>query len=178
MVKGKGVILLVLLLSSVVVVLLSLQNQTSLPHKTAVEGLPVTDFTVIDPSGAPVTLESLKGKAVLLHLWASWCDTCKEEMPSFMALYKEFSSRPDLVILPVVYKDNGENVSAYLKKKKYELPVYLDKDGTLAAALGVTGVPETYIIDKKGNLFRKIIGPLDWAKAPGSGLVPELMKRN
>jgi peroxiredoxin len=123
------------------------------------EGMPAPDFTLTDNNGKTWKLSSLEGSVVVINFWASWCPPCKEEMPFLHNLYRQTSDVPNFVILPILYKDDMQKAMAYLNGEGFaDLPVLSDPDMSAAKAFGVTGVPETYIIDKKGILRNKIIG--------------------
>ncbi len=99
--------------------------------------------------------EQMKGKVWLLNVWASWCGACKDEHPILMELFRQN-------IVPLVgldYKDKREDGEATLKKAgdPYTL-VISDADGKVGFDYGVYGVPETYVIDKKGMIAYKLIG--------------------
>jgi len=101
--------------------------------------------------------KDMDGKVWLLNVWASWCGACKDEHPVLMALSQQN-------IVPIVgldYKDNRENGSAVLDKhgNPYTLTIS-DADGKVGFDYGVYGVPETYVIDKKGVIAYKLIGPV------------------
>ncbi len=68
----------------------------------------------------------------------------------------------DFVMITILYKDSPENSIGYMKSNGYTFPVYVDSDGISARNYGVTGVPETYIVDKKGMLVKRVIGAADW----------------
>jgi len=104
----------------------------------------------------------MKGSVVFINFWASWCKTCKDEMPSIEKLYKYFSGNPKFKLLTVLYRDNMEIAFRYMKENNYTFPAYLNPDGSAAKQFRITGVPETFIFDKKGILINKVIGPLEW----------------
>jgi len=83
-------------------------------------------------------------------------------MPSIEALYREMKGKEDFVMITILYKDSPESAIGYLKSNGYTFPVYVDPDGSAARKYGVTGVPETYIVDKRGMLVRRVIGGADW----------------
>jgi cytochrome c biogenesis protein CcmG, thiol:disulfide interchange protein DsbE len=99
----------------------------------------------------------MKGKVWLFNLWASWCVSCREEHPVLMALAQQN-------IVPIVgmdYKDKREDAEAWLSKggNPYVLNVF-DVEGRTGIDYGVTGVPETFVIDKQGVIRYKQIGPV------------------
>jgi thiol-disulfide isomerase/thioredoxin len=113
-------------------------------------------------TGRRLSSHDLKEKVIFVNFWASWCEPCKEEMPSIEALYKEMSSHRDFIMVTILYRDSPENALGYMKSNGYTFPVYVDPGGGAARSYGVTGVPETYVTDKKGVLIRRVIGPADW----------------
>ena len=97
----------------------------------------------------------MKGKVWLFNLWASWCESCKEEHPVLVAL----SQQNLLPIVGLDYKDKREPAEAWLEQagNPYFLNAF-DAEGRIGIDYGVTGVPETFVIDKQGIIRDKIIG--------------------
>ena len=65
-------------------------------------------------------------------------------------------------MITILYKDNGQRALGYMQQNGYTFPVYLNPDDSAAKIFGITGVPETFIIDKKGILRDKVLGPAEW----------------
>ena len=104
--------------------------------------------------------EDFKGEATqvtLLNVWASWCTPCIAEHPYITAL----SRNENLRLYGINYKDKPEAAQKFLSKlgNPYE-KIGTDKDGTIAIDFGVYGVPETYLIDHKGIIRYKVVGPV------------------
>jgi len=78
-------------------------------------------------------------------------------------------------MVTILYKDDYGKAVAYMKQNNYALPVLIDRDGESAKAYGVTGVPETYIVDKQGVLREKVIGPADWNSPQAISLISNLI---
>src|SRR5882762_10078290 len=117
-------------------------------------------------SGKPTHLSDLKGKIVVLNFFGSWCSPCIEEAPELNKLQKRIESR-NAMIVGVAADDDIAAYEKFLKDQNINFPTYRDpgtKDShsPLAAAYGTSMYPETYIIDRKGKIARKIIGPQDW----------------
>jgi cytochrome c biogenesis protein CcmG/thiol:disulfide interchange protein DsbE len=108
--------------------------------------------------GAPVTLESLRGKTVVVNFWASWCVPCVEEHPVLSAAPARFG--PDVVFLGVVYEDEEPAVQQFLSQYGAAYPSLVDDGGKVSIAYGVYGVPETYFIAGDGTIVNKYVGPL------------------
>lgn len=104
----------------------------------------------------------MKGSVVFINFWASWCKTCKDEMPSIEKLYKYFSGNPKFKLVTILYKDDGDRAFRYMNENGYTFQLYLDPKRSAAQQFRITGVPETFIFDKKGILTKKVIGPLEW----------------
>ena len=122
-------------------------------------GKPLPAFslsTVADPA-RKVSRDDLQGRVYLLSVWASWCVACREEHP----LLNELTRRKAVTIIGLNYKDNREDALRWLGVlgNPYELSLS-DQDGRLGIDLGVYGVPETFVIDKKGVIRYKQIGPM------------------
>lgn len=126
-------------------------------QKTVEIGLPAPDFELKDINGKKWRLEDLKGKIVILNFWASWCNDCKEEKKAIHSYLNKSGNPEDLIFLTVLYKDNPSNIN-----EGYGFPVLVD-DGVVSSIYRIKGVPETFLIDKKGILRHKIIGPVDWS---------------
>lgn len=108
--------------------------------------------------GAPVTLESLRGKTVVVNFWATWCVPCVEEHPVLAAAPRRYGS--DVVFLGVVYEDEEPSVQRFLAQYGAAYTSLIDDGGKVSIAYGVYGVPETYFIAGDGTIVNKYVGPL------------------
>ncbi len=158
--KYKGAVLAVILLLGITVTAVVLKKLEHHDTKAAV-GLESPVFELKDSDGKLWKLADLRGKVVLLNLWASWCETCKEELPSIQNLINMEKNNNKLVFISVLYNDSPEKALAYMKTNGFAFPVLIDT-GNIAGLYGITGVPETFIIDKKGTLKQRVVGPLQW----------------
>ena len=133
-------------------------------------GKPAPSFTIRD-SDRTVSLSELRGKIVILNFWASWCPPCIEEMPSLVHLQKKFQQK-NVVVLAVSVDEDADAYHKFLKDHNVDLLTVRDPgkqfadgkgvDAPVAASYGTFRFPETYIIDRKGIIRRKFIGPIDW----------------
>jgi len=148
-------------------------DATRVNHVRKESSAPV--FKVSDAiSGKALSSSDLKNKIIFVNFWASWCQPCKEEMPSIEALYREMTGNDDFRMVTILYRDSAENAFEYMKSRGYTFPVYIDPNGSAARDYGVTGVPETYIVDKKGALARRVIGGADWSSPDEKNLIKAL----
>ncbi len=124
---------------------------------------PAPDFSVIDLQGNHHRLSEFRGKVVLLNIWATWCAPCRQEMPSMEVLQRKFEGR-DFVILAVSQDEDGRSaVEPFVKEFGLTFPVMLDPQGEVGQKYGVTGYPETFLIDKSGTVQLRHIGFANWA---------------
>ncbi|MBI3593002.1 MAG: TlpA family protein disulfide reductase [Nitrospirae bacterium] len=158
--KNKGVILLLTFAIGVIAIIF-LSKTHDQPRKKAATGLEAPLFELKDTEGRTWRLSDLRGKVVLLNIWASWCDSCKQENPSIQNLINAEKGNDRLIFVSVLYKDNPAKAMEYMKANGFTFPVLID-DKNVAGMYGITGVPETFIIDKKGTIKEKIVGPIQW----------------
>ena len=152
---------------TVLVIILSLKlNDSSFKFSNQVaieDNLPAPDFTFPGLDGKMVRLADYRGKVVLVNIWATWCKPCVDEMPSMEKLYRKFKGE-DFEILAVSIDAPGLKVVApFMKKSNLTFPALIDSEGAIKTVYGITGVPESFIIDQQGILIKKIVGPVNWA---------------
>jgi peroxiredoxin len=152
---------------TVLVIILSLKlNDSSFKFSNQVaikDNLPAPDFTFPGLDGKKVSLSDYKGMVVLVNIWATWCSPCVEEMPSMEKLYRKFKGE-NFEILAVSIDEPGlKAVAPFMKKSNLTFPALIDSEGAIKAVYGITGIPESFIIDQQGILLKKIVGPVDWA---------------
>lgn len=123
-------------------------------------GRPEKDFP-LTLDGKSTRLADLRGKIVVLNFWATWCPPCVEEAASLNALQKQLEPLGGTV-LGVSLDEDGLAYENFLKTYRIDFPTYRDPSAQIALNYGTTMYPETYIIDPKGRVDRKIIGPQDW----------------
>ncbi len=111
------------------------------------------------------SMQSLKGKVVLLNLWASWCNGCQEEMPKFVALQREFSKEKFQIVLSSIDSDPS-NAIDFLQDvdASKRLTALYDADKQLPKAYQCVGMPSSFLISKEGKIVKVYVGSLDDAK--------------
>ena len=127
--------------------------------------------------GSTVSLEQLKGKVVFLNIWATWCGPCREEMPSMETLYDELRTNRDFVMLAVSQDTKGRLVVApYVEKNGYHFKILLDPENKVGEAYDVSGVPETFIIDREGRIVAHHMGAFDWSRPDVKDALKQLLE--
>lgn len=122
---------------------------------------PASDFTAPELyEGRPISLSQFKGKVVMLNFWASWCQECKLEHASLLAINEQFGKLPNFVMLGVNYQDQPSPAKEYLKVHGNNFQHVRDETGKVSIDYGIYGVPETFIIDPQGMIRHKSIGPI------------------
>ena len=111
-------------------------------------------FTVYDAEGNPVTLESLRGKPVIMNFWATWCGYCVMEMPDFQSVYETYGDQIHFMMINVTdgFQETQEKAAGFIAEKGFTFPVYYDLELSAASAYGVSAMPVTYFIDAQGQL--------------------------
>jgi cytochrome c biogenesis protein CcmG, thiol:disulfide interchange protein DsbE len=120
---------------------------------------PAPDFTVSDGTST-IHLANYRGQIVLLNFWATWCAPCIEEMPALIQLHHD---RPDLAILAVSIDEDEDSYKRFLVRRHVDLITVRDPEQSAAKLYHTDGWPETYIIDRKGLIRRKVVGDPDWS---------------
>lgn len=114
-------------------------------------------FTLSNTDGKQVKLSDFRGKIVILNFWATWCPPCREEIPGFVKLQKEYKN--DLVILGVSLDTGSKgDVVPFMKKFKMNYPVLFGSTEVVRDYGGIQSIPTTFIIDQKGNIVNNFIG--------------------
>lgn len=115
-------------------------------------GQKAPNFTLTTFEGQQITLESLRGKVVVLNFWASWCKPCEQEAADLEAAWRDYQPRGDVVFLGVDWTDTETAAFGYLQKFDITYPNGPDLGTRISQSYRTTGVPETYIIDQEGIL--------------------------
>lgn len=152
------------------------KNESTKISLVAKEKSPAPDVTVVSlTTGSTLKLSDLKGKVVLLNFWATWCPPCREEIPSMMKLNSIMAGKPFQMVAVSMDEGGKPAIESFFKETRFSLPTYIDGSGASVKSYGVTGVPESFIIDKQGILVKKIIGGFAWDSPEAVSFLEKLM---
>jgi thiol-disulfide isomerase/thioredoxin len=114
---------------------------------------------------------------VFINFWATWCGSCKDEMPSMEALYQQFKEK-DFVFLTISVDYEGKKpVKEFIEKQRYTFPVLLDPKCETLDFYKVKGIPTTILIDKNRKMIGKATGPKNWKSPEAISLLNLLLER-
>ncbi len=153
----------VILLVAVPLILLLLKEKGTKFVTPLQLGQSAPDFTFPDLDGKEVSLSDFRGKVVFVNIWATWCPPCREEMPSMQKLYERFKGQDFEILAVSIDADGREAVAPFMQQMNLTFPALLDPDEKIRRLYAITGVPESFIIDRNGILVERVIGALDWA---------------
>ncbi|MBI5143042.1 MAG: TlpA family protein disulfide reductase [Nitrospirae bacterium] len=144
--------------------------------RVATVGQPAPDFTLRDLQGGVHRLSALKGNVVFVNFWATWCPPCRSEMPDMQTLNNEMAAAgKPFQMLAILYNTEPQLGANFVTRYGYKFPVLLDPANEASQAYGITGVPETYIVDKNGILREKFLGPLPWNSPEAKAMLNKYM---
>ncbi|MCK4724510.1 MAG: TlpA family protein disulfide reductase, partial [Anaerolineales bacterium] len=121
------------------------------PPPSPREGFSAPDFSLELLGGGQVTLSELRGKVVLVNLWASWCPPCRAEMPAIERVYRSYKDL-GLVVLGVntTNQDSESAAASFVQEMGLSFPIPLDRSGAVSASYNLRGLPSSYFIDRQG----------------------------
>jgi peroxiredoxin len=130
------------------------------------------DFKLPNTTGSEQTLADFKDKVVLLNFWATWCEPCVSEMPAMQRLYLKLKDR-GFAVVAIATDDTVDAIREFQKNYSLDFPILIDQKGTLKTRYKVTGVPESFLLDRQGRMVMvldpetnqpsvRIVGPRDW----------------
>ncbi|MRR53695.1 MAG: TlpA family protein disulfide reductase [Deltaproteobacteria bacterium] len=166
-------VLALILISSFFTLVVACSTESSAPRPGSV----APDFSVKDATGKTVQLSDLRGNVVLLNFWATWCPPCKEEVPALSRLNARMAGTAFRMVTISIDEGGSNAVESFFQVSGYRLPTLLDPAGTVGRLYGITGIPETFIIDAQGVIRKKIVGPRAWDDPSVISYLEELQKR-
>ena len=131
-----------------------------------------------DLSGKVHRLADYRGKVVLVNFWATWCEPCRDEMPSMQTLKHraEKAAGGDFVVLAVNYAENAARIEQFLQKQPFDFTILLDPFSEVWRAWTPGVLPASFLVGRDGRLRYRAIGEIDWAGAAAQAAVMDLLK--
>jgi peroxiredoxin len=111
------------------------------------------DFTLKDLKGNKFTLSKQIGKPVLLFFGATWCPSCRSEIPAYKNIHETYSKR-GLIVIYINITEPAAKVAKFVKAHALPYKVLLDEEGSVAESYGIVGVPTMILIDKEGRIIQ------------------------
>ena len=124
-------------------------------------GLATPPLTLPALDGQTWSLAAARGRVVLLNFWASWCEPCRDELPSMQALALAHQTQ-GLDVIAVNFKEGVETIRRYTERTAVSLPILRDADGGASRAWGVRLFPTTVVIGRDGRARYAVLGEIDW----------------
>jgi peroxiredoxin len=127
------------------------------------EGKAAPDFELTNLEGETVKLSDYQGKKVILNLWATWCPPCQAEMPHMQNFYeKNKDNGIEILAVNLTSMDNGRaTIKQFVDDFGLTFQIPLDEDGSIGRQYQAVSIPTSYMIDTKGVISKKIVGPMD-----------------
>jgi thiol-disulfide isomerase/thioredoxin len=127
-----------------------------------------------DVHGKEHRLEDYRGKVLVVNFWATWCEPCREEMPSMQRLQDKLAGKP-FAILAVDYGEGPPRVKDFLQKVPVRFPLLLDRDTSAASAWKVKVLPTTLVLDAQHRIRYSVVGDLEWDSPKVEGMIRKLL---
>ena len=134
------------------------------------------DFQLIDMDGEQYSLESYRGKVVILNFWATWCPPCRREIPSMEALHQAFKDEA-FAILAINEWETEDHVFAFMGQLPVDpsFPILFDLDSEVAQSFGVKGLPTTLLLDTQGRVVYRAVGGRDFNHPEVKKIIRDLL---
>ena len=139
---------------------------------------PAPNFQAIDlATRDSVSLKDYRGSVTLVNVWATWCLPCREEMPSMQKLYDSLASRGFQIAAISIDEGSPEDVTAFARDLGLTFDILHDRSGEVERLYQTTGVPESFLLDRRGILVKRVIGAHDWSSPANVGAVERLLQQ-
>lgn len=122
-------------------------------------GSPVPGFQLTALDGSPMDLGAQRGQVVVVNFFASWCAPCRQEAADLERVWRDYQDR-NVQFFGIAYKDASSKAQTFLDEFGVTYPSAVDPSNETARTYGVTGVPETFVIDQQGHLVQHFLGPI------------------
>ena len=123
------------------------------------QGFLAPDFELSTTTGETVKLSDLRGQAVLVNLWATWCPPCRAEMPAIEKIYNEYKD-DGLTVLSInmTYQDTATNIAPFVDEYNLTFPILIDESGSVSKAYQLRSLPSSFFVGRDGIIQEVVIG--------------------
>jgi thiol-disulfide isomerase/thioredoxin len=133
-------------------------------------------LTLPNLAGMPVDLAAFKGQVVLVNFWATWCEPCRDEMPSLNRLDHQLAGKP-FKVLGINIGEGKPRIEQFLKRMPVDFTILRDADTDVMKAWRVRMLPASFLVDKNGMLRYQLTGDANWDDAKVQAPILELLKQ-
>jgi peroxiredoxin len=142
-------------------------------------GNPAPDFSAVNVvTGEPTSLDDYEDKVVLLNVWATWCEPCKEEMPAMERIFQELGKDGLEVVAVSVDMDNTEEITEFVEEYGLTFDVLQDRTQEISSTYQIFALPQSYVIDRRGMIVYREFGPVEWDGDTYRKRFRDLLSRN
>ncbi len=136
------------------------------------------EFSAVSLEGEEVSSADLEGEVVLLTVWATWCGPCRLEMPSIQAAYDRFGDDGLKIVAVSIDADPNYRVKVEEFRQEFGLtfPMLLDPANEITRTLNTIGVPENFVLDRRGRIVKRIVGASNWDSEANRAMFEELLR--
>jgi thiol-disulfide isomerase/thioredoxin len=141
---------------------------------------PAPEFSVQDLAGTTVTLGEFAGRFVIVNFWATWCEPCIREWPQLDRLAERFAGRDDVVILAISVDSDPKLIAPFLERMSLtdtKVKVLWDPAQNVQTAFGTTQLPDTYFVDRAGQISHAFVNVRDWGRPAAYQCVESMLAR-
>lgn len=131
-----------------------LGGQIAMPHA----GFQAPDFELQTLDGKTVKLSDLRGQAVIINIWATWCPPCRAEMPALQKVYEEHREKVEILAINATNQDSLDTVQEFAQSNNLSFPILLDENGLVAESYQLRSLPTSIFIDPSGLIQEVVIG--------------------
>lgn len=135
-------------------------------------------FFFVSGGGEHMTLRQFRGRIVLLNVWATWCPTCRRELPTLDRLQKKLGGKDFEVVALSIDRDGAEAIAPFFKEIGIKnLLIYFERRGTVLGKYVIVGLPTTLVIDREGREIGRATGATDWDTPEIADLLRKIIAR-
>jgi cytochrome c biogenesis protein CcmG, thiol:disulfide interchange protein DsbE len=123
------------------------------------QGFLAPDFSLMDLQGEKISLSELRGRPVLINLWATWCPPCRAEMPAMQGVYEKYRDQGFTILaINATYQDSAPAAASFVDEYDLTFPVLMDTSGEVSRLYQMRALPTTFFVDSEGIIQEVVIG--------------------